>query len=89
MPATEALATLEAEDTSESSQDDPRLVGPPPAGREAYVTVDALKNFMSTMTDTIMQQVSEQVKKAVEAVRSTLPLSRFKYVPTRGLRALS
>ncbi|KAJ8429915.1 hypothetical protein Cgig2_025345 [Carnegiea gigantea] len=25
--------------------------------------VDALKNFMSTMTDTIMQQVSEQVKK--------------------------
>ncbi|KAJ8423201.1 LOW QUALITY PROTEIN: hypothetical protein Cgig2_015224 [Carnegiea gigantea] len=33
---------------------------------EAYVTVDALKNFMSTMTDVIMQQVSEQVKKAME-----------------------
>ncbi|KAJ8432713.1 LOW QUALITY PROTEIN: hypothetical protein Cgig2_001931 [Carnegiea gigantea] len=29
--------------------------------------VDALKNFMSTMTDAIMQQVLEQLKKVVEA----------------------
>ena len=36
--------------------------------------MDALKNFMPTMTDTIMQQLSEQVKKAMEATSSTRPL---------------
>ncbi|KAJ8427241.1 hypothetical protein Cgig2_016933 [Carnegiea gigantea] len=50
----------------------------------AYVTVDTLKNFMSTMTDTLMQQVSKQVKKSVEAASSVRPLSRFNYVPTAG-----
>ncbi|KAJ8444407.1 hypothetical protein Cgig2_026611 [Carnegiea gigantea] len=39
---------------------------------------------MSTITDAIMQQVSEQVKKAVEAVSSASPLPRFEYVPTVG-----
>jgi len=43
--------------------------------------VDALKNFMSTMTDAIMQQVSKQVKKAMEAASSARPLLHFEYVP--------
>ncbi|KAJ8421483.1 hypothetical protein Cgig2_014961 [Carnegiea gigantea] len=43
--------------------------------------VDALKNFMSTMTVAIMQQVSKQVKKAVEAASSARPLLHFEYVP--------
>ncbi|KAJ8429827.1 hypothetical protein Cgig2_000155 [Carnegiea gigantea] len=46
--------------------------------------VGALKNFMYTMTDAIMQQVSKQVKKAVEATSSTRPLPRFEYVSTAG-----
>ncbi|KAJ8421250.1 LOW QUALITY PROTEIN: hypothetical protein Cgig2_015906 [Carnegiea gigantea] len=36
---------------------------------------------MPTMTDIIIQQVSEQVKKTMEAVR---PLRRFEYMPTIG-----
>ncbi|KAJ8433717.1 LOW QUALITY PROTEIN: hypothetical protein Cgig2_004346 [Carnegiea gigantea] len=44
--------------------------------------VDALKNFMSTMTDTIMQQVTEQVKKVVETTSSARHLPHFDYVPT-------
>ncbi|KAJ8427828.1 hypothetical protein Cgig2_001639 [Carnegiea gigantea] len=39
---------------------------------------------MSTMTGTIMQQISKQVKKAVEAVSSAWPLPCFKYVPAAG-----
>jgi len=46
--------------------------------------MDALKNLMSTMTNAIMQQASEQVKKAVEAVSFTRPLPLFEYVPTTG-----
>ncbi|KAJ8434137.1 hypothetical protein Cgig2_000857 [Carnegiea gigantea] len=46
--------------------------------------VDALKNFMSTMTDAIMQQVSKQVKKVVEAASSVRPLPRLEYMPTTG-----
>jgi len=46
-------------DASESSRADPRPLDQHPARQEAYVTVDALKNLMSTMTDVIMQQVSE------------------------------
>ncbi|KAJ8432948.1 hypothetical protein Cgig2_020578 [Carnegiea gigantea] len=38
---------------------------------------------MSTMTDAIMQQVSEQVKKVVEATSSARPLPHFEHVPTR------
>ncbi|KAJ8427550.1 hypothetical protein Cgig2_003113 [Carnegiea gigantea] len=39
---------------------------------------------MSTMTDTIMQQVSKQVKKAVEAATFARPLPHFDYIPTTG-----
>ena len=44
--------------------------------------IDALKNFMSTMTDTIIQQASEQGKKAVVAMSPARPLSRFEYGPS-------
>jgi len=40
-------------DASESSWADPRPIDQPLARQEAYITVDALKNFMSTMTDAI------------------------------------
>lgn len=46
--------------------------------------MDALKKLMSTMSNTIMQQVSEQVKKVVEAASSARPLPRFDCVPTTG-----
>ncbi|KAJ8451982.1 hypothetical protein Cgig2_016563 [Carnegiea gigantea] len=46
--------------------------------------VDALKNFMSTMMDTITWQVSEQVKMAMEAANSARPFPHFDYVPTNG-----
>ncbi|KAJ8433388.1 hypothetical protein Cgig2_019178 [Carnegiea gigantea] len=46
--------------------------------------VDALKNFMSTMTDAITRQVSKQVKKAMKAANSTRPLPHFDYIPTNG-----
>ncbi|KAJ8439995.1 hypothetical protein Cgig2_022677 [Carnegiea gigantea] len=36
------------------------------------------------MTDTIMQQVFEQVKKAVEAASSTRPLTHFECIPATG-----
>ncbi|KAJ8420583.1 hypothetical protein Cgig2_010238 [Carnegiea gigantea] len=39
---------------------------------------------MSTITDAVMQQVSEQVKKAVEAASLARPLPRFEYVLTEG-----
>jgi len=58
-PITEASIPPEAMDASESSRVDPRQVVQPPARQEAFVMVDALKNFMFTMTDVIMQQVSE------------------------------
>ncbi|KAJ8426884.1 hypothetical protein Cgig2_002732 [Carnegiea gigantea] len=46
--------------------------------------VDALKNIMSTMTDTITRQVSEYVKRAMEAANSARPLTHFNYIPTYG-----
>ncbi|KAJ8427148.1 hypothetical protein Cgig2_017239 [Carnegiea gigantea] len=46
--------------------------------------VDALKNSMSTMTDAIIQQVFEQVKKAMEYASPARPLPHFDYVPTTG-----
>ena len=46
--------------------------------------MDVLKNFMFTMTDTIMQQLSEQVKKAMEVVSPARPLPHFDYVLTMG-----
>ncbi|KAJ8444460.1 hypothetical protein Cgig2_024024 [Carnegiea gigantea] len=39
---------------------------------------------MSTMTDTIMQQVTKQMKKAMEATNSARPLPHFDYMPTTG-----
>ncbi|KAJ8438472.1 hypothetical protein Cgig2_008959 [Carnegiea gigantea] len=54
--------------------------------REGYVTVDALKNLMSTITDTIMQQMTKQVKKAMEAASSARPLPHFNHVPTTGYK---
>ncbi|KAJ8433840.1 hypothetical protein Cgig2_028157 [Carnegiea gigantea] len=62
----------------------PRSVGSRQPEREAYITVDALKNLMSTMTNTIMRQVTKQVKKAVKAVNFARPLPHFDYVPTTG-----
>ncbi|KAJ8432124.1 hypothetical protein Cgig2_027706 [Carnegiea gigantea] len=44
--------------------------------------LDALKNFMTTMTDTILQQVTEQVKKTMEAVSFIRPFLAFDYVHT-------
>jgi len=82
-PVMEAPVPPEAADASESSRADPRPIDQHLARQEAYVTVDALKNFMSTMTDAMMQQVSDQVK-TVEAASSARPLPRFKFVPTKG-----
>jgi len=44
----------EVQDASESSRANPHSVGQRPPQREVYVTTDALKNFMTTMTDTIL-----------------------------------
>jgi len=84
VPDSKAPIPPEVVDASESSRADPRPVDQPPARQEAYVTVDALNNFMSTMTDAIIQQVSGQVKNAEEAASSTRPLPHFEYVPTGG-----
>ncbi|KAJ8433387.1 hypothetical protein Cgig2_019177 [Carnegiea gigantea] len=46
--------------------------------------VDTLKSLMPTITDTVLQQLTEQVKKAVEATNSARPLPTFDYVPTTG-----
>ncbi|KAJ8421028.1 hypothetical protein Cgig2_015469 [Carnegiea gigantea] len=45
---------------------------------------DALENFMSTMIGTIMQQVTEQVKKVMVAARFARPLPHLDYMPTVG-----
>ena len=55
----EATIPLEATNVSGSSQADPRPVDQNPPKQEAYVMVHALKNFMSTMADAIIQQVSK------------------------------
>ena len=52
--ATEPPAPLKAEESSESSRAYHRSVDQCSARREAYVTVDALKNFMSTMFGVII-----------------------------------
>jgi len=84
---TEDPVPPELQDASKSSQSNPRSVGQRPPKREAYVTVNALKNLMSTMTDTILQQVTEQVKKTMEAVISMRPLPTFDDVPTAGCKS--
>ncbi|KAJ8429898.1 hypothetical protein Cgig2_008783 [Carnegiea gigantea] len=46
--------------------------------------VDALKNFMSTMTNASMLPVTKQVKKAIDAASSARPLPHFDYASTTG-----
>ena len=82
--ATEAPTPPETHDSSKSCRADPCSIGQHPSKREGYVTVDAIKNSMSTMTNTIMQQVSEQVKKAMKAASLARPIPHFDYVPTKG-----
>lgn len=83
-PMTDTSATPEVRDASESSRENQCLVGQRPPELEAYVMVETLKNFMTTMTDTILQQVTKQVKKTVEVMNSKRPLPTFDYVPTMG-----
>jgi len=52
-PTVNTSVPPEVQDASESSRANPRSASPPRPEREAYVTVDDLKNFMSVMTDTI------------------------------------
>ena len=79
-----SLVSPKVQDISESSQANPRFDGQCPPEQEAYVTVDVLKNLMSTMTDTILQQLTEQVKKTMEVVNSARPLPTSDYVPIAG-----
>ncbi|KAJ8419798.1 LOW QUALITY PROTEIN: hypothetical protein Cgig2_030527 [Carnegiea gigantea] len=48
--------------------------------------VDALKNFMSTMTNTIIEHVTKQVNKAMEVASSVRPLPHFDYMPATGCK---
>ena len=48
--------TPEVQGTSKSSYANPCLVGQHPAELEAYITVVPLKNFTSTMANTIMHK---------------------------------
>jgi len=79
---TDALAAPKVQDASENSPVDHRSISQRPPKREAYVTMDALKNFITTMTDTILKQVTKQVKKIIEAMSSIRPLPTFDYVST-------
>jgi len=58
-PAVNTFASPKVQDTSESSRENPRSASPHLPEREAYVTVDNLKIFMSVMTETIPRQVIE------------------------------
>ncbi|KAJ8425224.1 hypothetical protein Cgig2_002963 [Carnegiea gigantea] len=49
--------------------------------------MDALKNLMTTMTDSILQQVTEHVRKTMKVVSSMRPLPTFDYVPTAGCKS--
>ena len=82
VPTIEVLAARMVEDVLESSQMNLRSVGQCPLEREAYFRVDAFKNFMTSMTNNILRQVTEQVKRAMEAVNAIKPLPTFDYVPT-------
>jgi len=50
-PAVNISALPKVHDASESLQANPQAVSPSPHEREPYITVDTLKNFMSTMMD--------------------------------------
>jgi len=85
VPITNISAAAEAQHTSESSRADPRSIGQR-LEYEAYVMLDALKNFMTIMTDTILQQVTEQVRTTMEVVNSMRLLPTFDYEPTVGCK---
>ena len=55
----------EVQDALESSWANPRADRLFPPEREVFVTMDALKNFLTTMMDAISRQVSEQVRRAM------------------------
>ncbi|KAJ8432837.1 hypothetical protein Cgig2_017050 [Carnegiea gigantea] len=79
---TDAPVAPEVEDAPESLRANPCSVIQRPPEQKADVTVDALKNFITTMTDTILQQVTEQVKKTMEIVSSMKPaLPSTTYLP--------
>ena len=54
-PAVNASLPLEVQDASGSSRAKPRSTSPCRLEREAYLMVNALKNFMSTMIDIIIR----------------------------------
>jgi len=58
-PTTNTPTAPEVQDVSESSRADPYSVGQQPPERVAYITVDALKSFITATVDTILQQVNE------------------------------
>ena len=45
-----------------------------PLERDAYVTIDAFKIFMATVTDTLLKQVIDQEKKPMEETTYRCPL---------------
>jgi len=74
----------EVQDASKSSRAIPHSVRQQLPEREAYITIDALKNFMTTIVDILLQQVAEQLKKTMEAASSMRLLPVFDYEPKRG-----
>jgi len=65
-------------DTSQSSQACPPLNEYRTPSGKAYIKIDAFKNFMAMVTDSLLQQVMDHVERAVEETthRNTLPLVR-------------
>ncbi|KAJ8437735.1 hypothetical protein Cgig2_001082 [Carnegiea gigantea] len=59
-PMVDVSEAHEVQDGSESSRATPHSVEKPPPKKEAYVAINALKNFMTTMIDALLQQVAER-----------------------------
>jgi len=76
-PAIDTSVPPVVQDASKSSRTRPGATGMSPPEHEAYVTVDALKSLMPTMADTITRQVSEQIRRAMEAASSAGPPPPF------------
>jgi len=62
--------TCEVQHVSESSRATPWLVGLRPPHVRTYVTTDALRIFIASMIDILLQQVTDQAKKATEGTSS-------------------
>ncbi|KAJ8439079.1 hypothetical protein Cgig2_009222 [Carnegiea gigantea] len=75
-PITDVLAAHEVQDALKSSRASSHSIGQSLPEREAYIAMDAPKNFMTTMTNTILQ--------TMEAANSTRPLPTFDYLLTTG-----